>query len=230
MKNFVCKCNKCGSYLIDMNHGNDAVEFELKGDELNIIHIDDGSGNEFFACPKCRTDEYLSDYLDGRYSIQVGDVVQFVLGENNMLNGKYGIVDEINGDMVVVHIPKKYGYVYGFEYYDKPRFTDEFKLSELKFVGDIVDFPELRADLTYSGYHHLTSYNYAFSDKNDCCVEGCKKKAVKRILYNCWGTVSEYDVCDKHKKYHLMCGDGISTKSVYRPVEMPERNLITYGK
>ena len=156
---------------------------------------------------------------------KVGDIVQFNLGEEYQLNGCYGQIDKINKTNIRVYIPKKYSWVYGYEYYQKKRFTDSFKPSQLKVVGCIEDFLEMRVSLLYNkSYHSLSTYKYKFSPNNDCSVEGCNCKAVKRILYNCWGIVSEFDVCEEHAKYDGYCGDGFPHKKDYHPVDMIEKN------
>lgn len=42
-----------------------------------------------------------------------------------------------------------------------------------------------------------------------CMADGCTAKAVKRIGFNCWGAVCEYDVCEKHMNRDGVRGDSL---------------------
>ena len=53
----LCKCNKCDNILIDKNPQVDAKKFQLKGNEKELIKVN----NEFWGCPECLTDDYLID-------------------------------------------------------------------------------------------------------------------------------------------------------------------------
>lgn len=65
MENFLCKCNNCNSVLIDKNPKDDAVEQELSGEELEMVLIHDKHEYEnFWACPICKNDYYLTDNLE----------------------------------------------------------------------------------------------------------------------------------------------------------------------
>ena len=57
----LCKCNNCGNILIDENPQVDAVKYELQGNELNMVQYKDESGDLFWACPVCESDDYLLD-------------------------------------------------------------------------------------------------------------------------------------------------------------------------
>ena len=63
MKSELCKCNNCGSILIDENPQTDAKQYQLSGNENRLIWIEDKDG-PFWACPECKTDKYLMD-IDG---------------------------------------------------------------------------------------------------------------------------------------------------------------------
>ena len=58
-KDHLCKCNKCDNILIDKNPQVDAKKFQLKGNEKELIKVN----NEFWGCPECLTDDYLIDLL-----------------------------------------------------------------------------------------------------------------------------------------------------------------------
>jgi len=50
--------------LNDENPQTDAVEQELKGTELDMVQVNDGTEKEpdwFWGCPNCLTDGYLAD-------------------------------------------------------------------------------------------------------------------------------------------------------------------------
>lgn len=64
MKSPLCKCNNCDSILIDRNPQTDAIEHELKGNELQMVFIYDRTEKDYYwACPKCETDDYLTDFI-----------------------------------------------------------------------------------------------------------------------------------------------------------------------
>lgn len=63
----VCKCNNCDAILIDKNPQTDAVEQKLKGTELDMVLLNDGTEDKpdwFWGCPNCLTDGYLDDDVD----------------------------------------------------------------------------------------------------------------------------------------------------------------------
>jgi hypothetical protein len=61
----LCKCNKCGSVLIDQNPQIGAKEYELKGNEHEMQYIkgltENGETNYYWVCPICLVDDYLVD-------------------------------------------------------------------------------------------------------------------------------------------------------------------------
>jgi hypothetical protein len=67
----LCKCNKCGSILIDQNPQIHAPEYQLTGNEIDMQYT--GGLTEFkdqdpaWVCPNCMTDDYLTDHLGGEY-------------------------------------------------------------------------------------------------------------------------------------------------------------------
>lgn len=66
-KEYVCKCNKCGSLLIDENPRHDTEKKAIVGSELSMVYLVDetesvnNETNYFWACPICLTDEYIMD-------------------------------------------------------------------------------------------------------------------------------------------------------------------------
>jgi uncharacterized C2H2 Zn-finger protein len=70
MKSPLCQCNNCDAILIDKNSQTDAIEHNLNGSELDMVFIteDAGDGKDFWACPNCLTDGYLSDIITKNHS------------------------------------------------------------------------------------------------------------------------------------------------------------------
>lgn len=145
-----------------------------------------------------------------------GDDV-FIIGEKDTIfHKKNGTIKEIlPSGKVSVHFHKEFSFIFGFEY-EQGQTTCEFDPKDLKkFILD--EQPEVKANRIYPNYYHtLYTMKYKFSPENNCMHECCTNKAVKRILYNCWGTVSEYDVCEDHNKDGY-CGDGFSMTPDYQP-------------
>lgn len=57
----LCKCNNCESILIDENPQIGAKELEVPGNAKEMIQVQEDGGTFFWACPECKTDEYLMD-------------------------------------------------------------------------------------------------------------------------------------------------------------------------
>lgn len=58
----LCKCNKCGSILIDQNPQINAKEHTLQGKEIDMQYKDDNDGSGgFWVCPICDSDAFLID-------------------------------------------------------------------------------------------------------------------------------------------------------------------------
>lgn len=60
-KDHVCLCNNCGSRLIDQNPKDDTKVY-LEGNEKEMVQLED-EGGVHWACPECKTDNYLQDIL-----------------------------------------------------------------------------------------------------------------------------------------------------------------------
>ena len=153
-----------------------------------------------------------------------GDDV-FIRGdEEDRFYGMDGTIKEITKEnKAVVHFYKKFAYLFGFtDYYHQNITTCEFELDKLeKFNLD--ERPEIKVERLFPDfYHHLYGIPYKFSPKNLCMHKDCSEKATKRILYNCWGTVCEYDVCEEHNKDGY-CGDGFPMRHDYE-AEVKETN------
>lgn len=56
----LCKCNNCGTILIDENPQIGAIEHELTGEEKTMIQFE-AFGDLYWGCPKCETDDFLID-------------------------------------------------------------------------------------------------------------------------------------------------------------------------
>jgi hypothetical protein len=61
----LCKCNNCGTILIDQNPQIGAKEHPLTGVEQEMQYkgglAENGETNYYWVCPVCDTDEYLTD-------------------------------------------------------------------------------------------------------------------------------------------------------------------------
>jgi rubrerythrin len=61
----LCKCNKCGSILINQNPQIGAIEYELTGNELEmqwtggLIEFKETDNENIWVCPICMTNDYL---------------------------------------------------------------------------------------------------------------------------------------------------------------------------
>jgi hypothetical protein len=63
----LCRCNMCYNILIDKNPQIGAKEFPLSGRELEMqffgggVKDKNGESGNYWGCPICLTDEYLTD-------------------------------------------------------------------------------------------------------------------------------------------------------------------------
>jgi hypothetical protein len=68
MKANLCKCNNCDSILIDENPQIDAIEYDLsklpKIKPLIMDYLEIEGEGIYPVCPKCKTDDYLSDHIN----------------------------------------------------------------------------------------------------------------------------------------------------------------------
>lgn len=55
----LCICNMCGTIMINENPDN-APQLPVSGNEEKMEWMEDEYG-EFWGCPHCKTDAYLSD-------------------------------------------------------------------------------------------------------------------------------------------------------------------------
>ncbi|MCX6823322.1 MAG: hypothetical protein NTX91_05035 [candidate division SR1 bacterium] len=144
-----------------------------------------------------------------------GDNVLIIVPDDDYFHSADGIVKSIGGEKVVVEFGKEYASIFA----SMCIFGDhiyEFEGKKLQKFN-LVDHPEIRAKRIYGSdrFHHLQVLKYRFSAKNNCMKEGCPKESTKRIIFNAWGTVSEYDVCDEHGEHDGWCGDGFHIKPNY---------------
>ena len=145
------------------------------------------------------------------------DDVLIVGMEDSSFHGKNGKVKAIlPTGMVEVHFFKEFAYLFGHEY-NQGKTTWEFDPKDLQKII-LEEHPRLKANRLYNRrYNVLYELKYRFSPENDCMCEACPKKAVKRILFNFYGTVSEYDVCEVHASKDGYMGDSLETKPGYTP-------------
>jgi len=144
-----------------------------------------------------------------------GDDVFIIGEEDTIFHKKNGTIKEIlPSGKVSVHFHKEFSHIFGFEY-ERGQTTWEFDPQDLKKFN-LDEEPAIKAERIYPNYyHHLYVLKYKFSPENLCMHDGCTNKAVRRILYNCWGSVCEYDVCEEHNKDGY-CGDGFDMTPDYR--------------
>lgn len=57
---YLCRCNCCGTILLDENPDCDSPKYALKHTEENMEQQEDENGI-YYVCPHCGTDEYLVD-------------------------------------------------------------------------------------------------------------------------------------------------------------------------
>ena len=65
--------------------------------------------------------------------------------------------------------------------------------------------PENKAYLLFGHHmwHTIVILREKFVPGKECRHEGCSEPATKRIMVNVWGTVAEFDACEKHaKQFH----------------------------
>lgn len=154
--------------------------------------------------------------METKEKLSPGDDV-FVWGvDDTIFYGKNGTVKEVleNGK-VIVHFHKEFSYIFGSEY-DEGKTTHEFDSEDLeKFNLD--EFPKTKIERIFKNlWHHLFRIPYNFSPENLCMHKDCEKNATKRILFNCHGSVSEYDVCEKHTEFDGRCADSFPYKKNYK--------------
>jgi len=65
---YLCTCANCSTVLIDRNHGDDSIEYpdrivnEQPIEDMIVVE-NAKTGETFWACPSCKTDDYLIDNL-----------------------------------------------------------------------------------------------------------------------------------------------------------------------
>lgn len=65
MKDYLCKCNNCDSILVDENPQTGAIKKKVPKDFEYMESLwDIGAEMWFWACPKCKTDDYLTDNIE----------------------------------------------------------------------------------------------------------------------------------------------------------------------
>lgn len=62
----LCKCNNCGTVMLDNNPQVGAPLFEVKIWSIHSMEYVKPNKDEegFWACPKCQTDDYLTDEIN----------------------------------------------------------------------------------------------------------------------------------------------------------------------
>lgn len=148
-----------------------------------------------------------------------GDDVIIIGQKDTIFENKDGTVKEINlsTKKAIIHFHPNYSYIFGYEY-QQGITTHEFDFDDLEKVDlSLKDNITRKANRLFGKmYHSLYSLKYSFSNNNECMHKECNNQASKRILYNCWGTVCEYDVCIQHEKLDGIAGDGFECKTDYK--------------
>ncbi len=148
--------------------------------------------------------------------LKPGDDVLIIVPDDDYFHGADGVVKSIGDEKVTVEFGKEYYSIFShMGRYNET--TEEFESNELQKF-DIVYHLEIKATRIYGRdhFHHLYQIPYRFSPKNDCMHHDCTKKSTKRIIFNVWGSVCEYDVCDEHAKSNDgYCGDEFNMKPGY---------------
>lgn len=146
--------------------------------------------------------------------IEVSNIVTIMgkLDDNNYWAGVQGQVVEIvqgddhNGD-VCVKIGLKHQYLLGHCMTDEEKII-RFNKDELQKDDDWT--PENKALMLYGSnyWHHIRYFTEPLNPDKLCMREDCPNQRTSRIMVNIWGTVCEYDVCDKCKEdWHGKCCD-----------------------
>lgn len=63
MKAKLCKCNNCGTVMIDQNPQTNTPELEVPDNATDMQFIDESEGG-YWACPICEDDGYLMDITE----------------------------------------------------------------------------------------------------------------------------------------------------------------------
>lgn len=151
--------------------------------------------------------------------IRVGSIVTVQLDPqkyaNSKFQGKQGevvlIADDGNKEGPVgVKFPGWYKIIdWQFFDFDLPRDAvvrfekNELRVDERWRQPEISD--QLLCDLLFgrSMWHtRYVSKEPFIPGYRECQHESCKKPAILRILVNCWGVVSDWDVCAEHAAFH----------------------------
>lgn len=63
MKEYICKCNNCDSYLYDENPQTNATKLEINTLSSPVLPMEviNNEGDSFWGCGTCQTDAYLID-------------------------------------------------------------------------------------------------------------------------------------------------------------------------
>jgi len=74
----LCRCNNCMSLMIDNNPKDNAHKFDVPKELLQL----EKNSNGFWQCPKCETDQYLSDVgLDININLSSEEDVYYIISK-----------------------------------------------------------------------------------------------------------------------------------------------------
>ncbi len=153
-------------------------------------------------------------------NLLVGSIVTVVL-PNTRFTGKQGrvsvIVEDGNEDGPIGLVFPGY-YKHLFDFPNGPNTVVRFTVEDLRLNtrDDKQDInSEQICDVLFG--RRMWSIIYSIEQPlmigfNECMHEACKKLVAARIMVNCWGTVSEVDVCKQHIDWHGRNCDGFPFK------------------
>lgn len=163
----------------------------------------------------------------GYMNIEKGNIVTILQQKeiDGRFVGKQGYVAEVKEDgnpdgPIGVQFPAWYKHL--FCYPNKPDTIIRFQESELRVDKCWMSLDVLaQAELLFGNMHSVVYWNNRpfIPGVEICQHEGCDKKSTLQILVNCWGTVSQHQVCSDHAVYHGRNCDGF-------PCRKPKTELV----
>jgi hypothetical protein len=133
-----------------------------------------------------------------------------ILAPKSDFNGKQGEIvswDEKN-KLYIIKLNPRFEYLVGAGLSGDDKYV-RFEETELRTEDDWEPLNKVHTLFGRDMWHTVEYSESKFVPGEECCHQGCHKKASRRIMVNVWGTVLEEDVCDEHAKmYHGKCIDG----------------------
>lgn len=83
-----------------------------------------------------------------------------------------------------------------------------FKKSSLQENTDWSSLNKARKIFGTRGWHATCFLKTPLKTNELCMHKECTKKRVRRIIWNCWGTITDVDVCEDHAvEFNGVCAD-----------------------